>query len=77
LGGLGAFDALPIAALDKFIARGEYVTDYAASEELDNKNRKKARSELFAEAYSLWITNPSYMKKNHPEMATWFATQRF
>ena len=78
LGGVKAMDATPIAALDEFIARGEYVTDYAASELLGPvKNRDTARAELFAEAYSLWRTNPSYMKKNHPELAAWFEAQQF
>ena len=71
-------DATPIAALDKFVARGEYVTDYAASEELaPARNRDGARAELFAEAYSLWLTNPGYMRDNHKELADWFAAQEF
>jgi hypothetical protein len=77
LGGSRAMDATPIAALDGFIASGEFVTDYAASEELDNKNRDSARAELFAEAYSLWVTNRSYLTKNHPQLAAWFGAQKF
>ena len=69
--------APPVVALGKYIANGEYVTDYAASEWVDNKDRETACAELFAEAYSLWLTNRDYMTKNHPKMAAWFASQQF
>jgi hypothetical protein len=76
LGGSKAISAKPIADLDNFITRGEYVTDYAASEMAGN-DRETARSELFAEAYSLWLTDPDYMERHHKDLANWFATQKF
>jgi hypothetical protein len=76
LGGPKAIAAKPIADLEEYIKRGEYVTDYAASEMAGNY-KETARSELFAEAYSLWLTDPDYMNRHHKVLAHWFATQKF
>src|SRR5215469_2968044 len=75
-GGTGAMEATPIKDMDQFIARNEYVTDYAASL-MDQSLRDKARAELFAEAYSLWRTNPGYLTGKHKKLAKWFAQQQF
>jgi hypothetical protein len=77
MAGSQTLNAPTIVALDEFIARGEYVTDYAAMEVLENGNKPNARSELFAEAYSLWITNRSYMENKHPKLAAYFAALKF
>jgi hypothetical protein len=74
LGGTAGIKTTANAALGTFIEKGEFVTDYAASEELEEKKRDKACAELFAEAYSLWVTDRSYMTENHPAMANYFAT---
>ena len=71
-GGRYAMEAKPIKDIDQFIARNEYVTDYAAGL-IDQSLRDKARAELFAEAYSLWRTNPGYLEDKHKELATWIA----
>lgn len=76
LGGPKAISAKPIADLKDYIKRGEYVTDYAAWEIAGNK-KKTARSELFAEAYSLWLTDPDYMNRHHKVLAKWFTDQEF
>src|SRR5262249_51041604 len=75
LGGTGSMEAKPIKDIDQFIARNEYVTDYAATL-MDQSQRHKARAELFAEAYSLWRTNPRYMREKHKDLANWLA-QKF
>ena len=76
LGGTKAISAKPISDLDEFIDRHEYVTDYAASE-MAAGDRDTARSELFAEAYSMWIAHPDYMRRNHKRLADWFDKQTF
>ncbi len=74
MGGTGAMDAQPIKDIDKFIARNEFVTDYAAGQ-MGQSLRESARAELYAEAYSLWRTNPRYMQEKHKELAEWLAAQ--
>lgn len=75
-GGRYAMEAKPIMDIDQFIARKEYVTDYAA-DLMDQSLRDKARAELFAEAYSLWRTNPGYLTDKHKELAEWIIAQSF
>jgi hypothetical protein len=69
---LSPLSAKPTTSLQMFIDRKEYVTKYVAYE-ADGKSDRVC-AELFAEAYSLWTTNPQYLKTNHPQVFKWFDT---